>query len=236
MQSSSLSCSHHGGRSFKFQENACTTSTFPVRRAESRRFPVPCSTKSYTSPAFCCSSSSSSVRLALRPHFQSVPLPLTNKPTWTTSTSLIPHTGIIDVPNSRLPRLRCGISSNNCNTDRAWSFRDWVQFIAEAVSTAFPIWVALGCLLGLIKPSSYSWVKPKWTVLGITLTMLGMGMTLTLDDLRGALAMPKELLCGFVLQYSVSFLISFVFFFLPECCCMSVFRLQCDNVTENELG
>lgn len=222
MQSSSLSCSHHGGRSFKFQEKACTTSTFPVRRAESRRLPVPCSTKSYTSPAFCCCCSSSSVRLALRPHFQSVPLPLTNKPTWTTSTSLIPHTGIIDVPNSRLPRLRCGISSNNCNTDRAWSFRDWVQFIAEAVSTAFPIWVALGCLLGLIKPSSYSWVKPKWTVLGITLTMLGMGMTLTLDDLRGALAMPKELLCGFVLQYSVSFLISFVFFFpsrmlLHEC-------------------
>lgn len=39
--------------------------------------------------------------------------------------------------------------------------------------------------------------------MGITITMLGMGMTLTLDDLRGALAMPKELLAGFVLQYSV---------------------------------
>nr|KYP57152.1 putative sodium-dependent transporter yocS [Cajanus cajan] len=33
--------------------------------------------------------------------------------------------------------------------------------------------------------------------------MLGMGMTLTLDDLRGALSMPKEVLSGFVLQYSV---------------------------------
>lgn len=31
----------------------------------------------------------------------------------------------------------------------------------------------------------------------------GMGMTLTLDDLRGAFAMPKELISGFVLQYSV---------------------------------
>lgn len=39
--------------------------------------------------------------------------------------------------------------------------------------------------------------------MGITLTMLGMGMTLTFDDLRSALAMPKELFCGFVLQYSV---------------------------------
>ncbi|OVA18935.1 Bile acid:sodium symporter [Macleaya cordata] len=33
--------------------------------------------------------------------------------------------------------------------------------------------------------------------------MLGMGMTLTLDDLRGALAMPKEVISGFILQYSV---------------------------------
>ncbi|KOM42690.1 hypothetical protein LR48_Vigan05g029400 [Vigna angularis] len=33
--------------------------------------------------------------------------------------------------------------------------------------------------------------------------MLGMGMTLTLDDLRGALSMPREVLLGFVLQYSV---------------------------------
>jgi len=33
--------------------------------------------------------------------------------------------------------------------------------------------------------------------------MLGMGMTLTLDDLSNAFAMPKEVLSGFVLQYSV---------------------------------
>ncbi|EXB74714.1 putative sodium-dependent transporter yocS [Morus notabilis] len=106
--------------------------------------------------------------------------------------------------------VRCGISSNsyNANTDR--SLRDWIEVIGEAISTAFPIWVALGCLLGLVKPSSFDWVKPEWTVLGITLTMLGMGMTLTFDDLRGALAMPKELLAGFVLQYSVMPISGFV--------------------------
>ncbi|KAK2638607.1 hypothetical protein Ddye_026402 [Dipteronia dyeriana] len=71
------------------------------------------------------------------------------------------------------------------------------------MTTAFPIWVSLGCLLGFIKPSSFNWVQPKWTIIGITLTMLGMGMTLTFDDLRGAFAMPKEIISGFVLQYSV---------------------------------
>lgn len=86
----------------------------------------------------------------------------------------------------------------------------WIEFLGEALSTAFPVWVALGCLLGLLRPASYDWVQPRWTVLGITLTMLGMGMTLTLDDLRGALAMPKELISGFLLQYSVMPISAFV--------------------------
>jgi BASS family bile acid:Na+ symporter len=34
--------------------------------------------------------------------------------------------------------------------------------------------------------------------------MLGMGMTLSVDDLLDALSMPKEVLTGFFLQYSVS--------------------------------
>ncbi|KAJ4980439.1 hypothetical protein NE237_031276 [Protea cynaroides] len=83
------------------------------------------------------------------------------------------------------------------------SFRGRIEVVGEVLSNAFPVWVALGCLTGLFKPSSYNWVRPHYTMLGLTVTMLGMGMTLTLDDLRGALAMPKELLAGFVLQYSI---------------------------------
>lgn len=81
--------------------------------------------------------------------------------------------------------------------------KSWIEAAGEAISTAFPVWVALGCLLGLVRPTAYDWVQPSWTIMGITLTMLGMGMTLTFDDLRGALAMPKELFTGFLLQYSV---------------------------------
>lgn len=74
------------------------------------------------------------------------------------------------------------------------------------MSTAFPVWVSLGCLLGLVKPGAFNWVTPDLTIIGLTITMLGMGMTLTLDDLRGALKMPKELFAGFLLQYSVGLL------------------------------
>uniref|UniRef100_A0A1J3JRX5 Putative sodium/metabolite cotransporter BASS1, chloroplastic n=1 Tax=Noccaea caerulescens TaxID=107243 RepID=A0A1J3JRX5_NOCCA len=104
---------------------------------------------------------------------------------------------------------RCGISSNDFPTERKKSFGEWV-FVGEAVSTAFPIWVSLGCLLGLMRPSAFHWVTPDLTIIGLTLTMLGMGMTLTLDDLRGALRMPKELFAGFVLQYSVMPLSAFL--------------------------
>ncbi|XP_021902803.1 probable sodium/metabolite cotransporter BASS1, chloroplastic [Carica papaya] len=102
-----------------------------------------------------------------------------------------------------LAPLQSGISSNSFDTDNARSFRDWIEWISELISTAFPLWVTLGCLLGLVKPHSFSWVTPRWTIVGLTITMLGMGMTLTLDDLRGAFAMPKQLIAGFVLQYSV---------------------------------
>lgn len=74
------------------------------------------------------------------------------------------------------------------------------------MSTAFPVWVSVGCLLGLVKPGAFNWVTPDLTIIGLTITMLGMGMTLTLDDLRGALKMPKELFAGFLLQYSVGLL------------------------------
>lgn len=98
----------------------------------------------------------------------------------------------------RLYPVLCG-NSSNAETAKKSS----IEAVGEAISTAFPLWVALGCSLGLVKPSSFNWVKPQWTVMGITLTMLGMGMTLTFDDLRSAMAMPKELFSGFMLQYSV---------------------------------
>ncbi|KAJ8561005.1 hypothetical protein K7X08_027195 [Anisodus acutangulus] len=116
---------------------------------------------------------------------------------------------ILNKKNKPISPLLCANSSNTItangdnNNNKTKSIGDWIQSIGEVISVLFPLWVALGCLIGLVKPSSYNWVKPQWTVMGITVTMLGMGITLTFDDLRAALAMPKQLFCGFILQYSV---------------------------------
>ncbi|KAK9688706.1 hypothetical protein RND81_09G005500 [Saponaria officinalis] len=100
-------------------------------------------------------------------------------------------------------QLHCGNSSNSWSAPEKSKIRVFIEAISEALSTAFPIWVALGCLMGLFRPNYFKWVKPEFQIWGLTITMLGMGMTLTLDDLAGAFSMPKQVLTGFFLQYSV---------------------------------
>ncbi|KAK9268897.1 hypothetical protein L1049_000662 [Liquidambar formosana] len=189
---SSLS-SLHGRRGIPLTPN--TNPSHPAARAKPLQFIFSSSNK--PSPSLSSSTSHAPILTHIS---QSQPPP--NEPIWASLNTFTPTTR-----NNRtarpLPPLHCGISSDSYSADDGRSLRDWIEVFGEALSTAFPIWVALGCLLGLFRPSSFNWVQPKFTILGITLTMLGMGMTLTIDDLRGALAMPKELLAGFVLQYSV---------------------------------
>lgn len=203
MLSSSISCSH-GRRAFRYGESPNPITNSSPTKA---KLPQLLFFHSLQPSPSRSSSSSSSFQFAVRSQYQSQSPLVKNQPTWVPPASLISNTSITKIPKLALPPLRSGISSNSYSNNVGRSFRDWIVLIGEVVSTAFPIWVALGCLLGLLKPSSFNWVQPKYTVLGITLTMLGMGMTLTLDDLRGALAMPKELLAGFVLQYSVSLVV-----------------------------
>jgi BASS family bile acid:Na+ symporter len=106
---------------------------------------------------------------------------------------------------SNLGPLRCGISSNSESAKvGGTSFREWLEVAGEAISTAFPLWVTIVCVLGLLRPNLFNWVTPKLSIVGLSVTMLGMGMTLSVDDLLDALSMPKEVLTGFFLQYSVS--------------------------------
>lgn len=78
-----------------------------------------------------------------------------------------------------------------------------IEAFGEALSSAFPLWVAAACVAGMIKPAAFTWIQGQVQIVGLSITMLGMGMTMSLDDLKGALAMPKEVLAGVVLQYTV---------------------------------
>lgn len=200
---SSLSFAH-GNRAFRFQPN---TNPNPISNQSPFRATKP---PSFLSSPSTKPSPSPSTQLTLRSHSISQSPSLRN-PKWALpSNSFSPTAATTKKPQSSVAPVRSGISSNSFSTNGNRSFRDWVEALSETVSTAFPLWVALGCLLGLLSPSSFNWVTPKLNFFGLTLTMFGMGMTLTFNDLRDALAMPKELFSGFVLQYSVSHSILYI--------------------------
>ncbi|XP_042458752.1 probable sodium/metabolite cotransporter BASS1, chloroplastic isoform X1 [Zingiber officinale] len=108
-----------------------------------------------------------------------------------------------------LPLLCAASDPPSASGETDVSLRGIMLRAGEVLSMAFPLWVGTACCVALWRPSSFLWVDKNLQIFGLTLTMLGMGMTLTLQDLRAALLMPKELASGFILQYTVMPLSSF---------------------------
>ena len=71
------------------------------------------------------------------------------------------------------------------------------------LTNAFPIWVLVCCGLALVQPDWFTWFRGPWIVWGLAVIMLGMGVTLTLEDFKGIKTMPKPVAIGFVGQYTV---------------------------------
>ncbi|MFG4433729.1 bile acid:sodium symporter family protein [Acinetobacter baumannii] len=74
----------------------------------------------------------------------------------------------------------------------------FIQFVQKT----FALWVIIFAALALWQPEFFVWLKAyiPW-ILGII--MLGMGMTMTVDDFKGVLQSPKAVLIGVVAQFVV---------------------------------
>ncbi|QIO07300.1 bile acid:sodium symporter family protein [Acinetobacter shaoyimingii] len=78
------------------------------------------------------------------------------------------------------------------------AFLRFTKFIQKT----FALWVVLFAGIALWIPEAFVWLKPYITwMLGIV--MLGMGMTMTLDDFKGVLQSPKAVIIGVVAQFVV---------------------------------
>lgn len=73
---------------------------------------------------------------------------------------------------------------------------------SQFVQKTFALWVVIFAFLALCFPSAFVWMKAyiPW-VLGII--MLGMGMTMTLDDFKGVLQNPKAVVIGVIAQFVI---------------------------------
>ena len=64
----------------------------------------------------------------------------------------------------------------------------------------FPFWVLLGGALALLRPGWFTWFSGQAIVWGLAVIMLGMGITLSVDDFKGVLKMPRAVAMGFAAQ------------------------------------
>jgi len=71
------------------------------------------------------------------------------------------------------------------------------------LANLFPVWVLAGGVVALIYPPSFSWFGDQAIVWGLAVIMLGMGITLSVDDFKSVLKMPRAVAAGFVAQYSI---------------------------------
>ncbi|MBA4148110.1 MAG: bile acid:sodium symporter family protein [Verrucomicrobia bacterium] len=65
----------------------------------------------------------------------------------------------------------------------------------------FPVWVLLGGVLALFQPMWFTWFKGPAIIWGLAVIMLGMGLTLTVDDFKGVLKIPRCVVIGVLAQF-----------------------------------
>lgn len=105
------------------------------------------------------------------------------------------------------------------------AFLRFTQFIQKT----FALWVIVFAALALWQPEFFVWLKAyiPW-ILGII--MLGMGMTMTVDDFKGVLQSPKAVLIGVVAQFVVMPALAFILcklFNLPPEIAVGVILVGC---------
>src|SRR5512146_2799439 len=75
--------------------------------------------------------------------------------------------------------------------------------LVTLATNLFPVWVVGGGVLALVHPPLFTWFRGQAIVWGLAVIMLGMGMTLSLEDFRRGLTMPRAIGVGFLAQYSI---------------------------------
>ena len=71
------------------------------------------------------------------------------------------------------------------------------------LTNLFPLWSVLVAVVALAWPGAFDWYSGTMIQVGLGIIMLGMGLTLTLDDFRRVFVIPFALLGGVALQFAV---------------------------------
>lgn len=74
----------------------------------------------------------------------------------------------------------------------------------------YPVWLVATAVLAFYRPESMAWFSGPWILGALSLSMLGMGLTLNPEDFRGLLRMPGAVCLGVLSQYTLMPLIGWL--------------------------
>jgi len=100
----------------------------------------------------------------------------------------------------------------------------------ELLTNAFPLWVLVGAIIALIDPPAVTWFSGPFIVWGLAVIMLGMGITLSIDDFRRAATMPRAIGAGVLAQYLIMPMLGWTVahtFRLPTSMAVGVILVSC---------
>jgi BASS family bile acid:Na+ symporter len=75
--------------------------------------------------------------------------------------------------------------------------------LLDRLATAFPLWVLVACGLALVEPSLFTWFRGEAIVVGLAVIMLGMGITLSVDDFTRVGTRPAIVAAGCIAQFLI---------------------------------
>lgn len=71
------------------------------------------------------------------------------------------------------------------------------------LANLFPLWVLSCSGLALFFPHWFSWFSGQMIVFGLAMIMIGMGITLSLDDFRRVALLPRQVMVGVFAQFAI---------------------------------
>lgn len=102
--------------------------------------------------------------------------------------------------------------------------------VVAIITQLFPVWVVLAGAVALAHPPLFTWFSGPLIVWALAVIMLGMGITLSIDDFRAVARMPRAVVAGVLAQYLIMPLVGWVAataFGLPPALAAGVILVAC---------
>lgn len=78
-----------------------------------------------------------------------------------------------------------------------------INSVLSRFTNLYAVWVIGASIIAFFVPGLFNWFSGPWVTWALTIIMLGMGLTLTIDNFRGVWRMPRPVALGFCAQYTI---------------------------------